>query len=37
MVKIPGTTEGARAVRALIAEGINVNITLLFSIDAHRR
>jgi transaldolase len=36
MVKIPGTTEGARAVRALIAEGINVNITLLFSIDAHR-
>jgi transaldolase len=36
MVKIPGTTEGARAVRALIADGINVNITLLFSIDAHR-
>ena len=36
MVKIPGTREGARAVRALIAEGINVNITLLFSIDAHR-
>jgi len=36
MVKIPGTKEGARAVRALIAEGINVNITLLFSIDAHR-
>jgi len=37
MVKIPGTIEGARAVRALIADGINVNITLLFSIDAHRR
>jgi len=36
MVKIPGTTEGARAVRALIADGVNVNITLLFSIDAHR-
>ena len=36
MVKIPGTQEGARAVRALIADGINVNITLLFSIDAHR-
>ena len=37
MVKIPGTAEGAGAVRALIAEGVNVNITLLFSIDAHRR
>ncbi|HEX6049100.1 MAG TPA: transaldolase, partial [Gemmatimonadaceae bacterium] len=37
MVKIPGTTEGAKAVRALIADGVNVNITLLFSIDAHRR
>ena len=37
MVKIPGTTQGARAVRALIADGINVNITLLFSIDAHRQ
>ena len=37
MVKIPGTVEGASAVRALIADGVNVNITLLFSIDAHRR
>ncbi len=37
MVKIPGTIEGAKAVRALIADGVNVNITLLFSIDAHRR
>jgi transaldolase len=37
MVKIPGTVEGARAVRALIADGVNVNITLLFSIEAHRR
>jgi len=37
MVKVPGTVEGADAVRALIAEGVNVNITLLFSIDAHRR
>jgi transaldolase len=36
MVKIPGTAEGGRAVRTLIADGINVNITLLFSIDAHR-
>jgi transaldolase len=37
MVKIPGTSQGARAVRALIAEGVNVNITLLFSIEAHRQ
>ena len=36
MVKVPGTPEGAVAARQLIAEGINVNITLLFSVDAHR-
>jgi transaldolase len=37
MVKVPGTAEGAKAVRRLIADGINVNVTLLFSIDAHAR
>jgi transaldolase len=37
MVKVPGTSEGAIAVRRLIAEGINVNITLLFAIEAHER
>jgi transaldolase len=37
MVKVPGTGDGAFAVRTLIAEGINVNITLLFGIDAHER
>ena len=37
MVKVPGTDEGALAVRELIAAGINVNITLLFSTDAHDR
>lgn len=37
MVKVPGTEEGAKAVRQLIGEGINVNITLLFSVDAHER
>lgn len=35
MVKVPGTPEGALAIRRLIAEGINVNVTLLFSIQAH--
>lgn len=37
MVKVPGTVEGARAVRRLIAQGINVNVTLLFAIAAHDR
>ncbi len=37
MIKVPGTVEGAVAVRTLIGSGINVNITLLFSLDAHRR
>jgi transaldolase len=37
MVKVPGTGEAASAVRTLITEGINVNITLLFAIDAHER
>ncbi|MEO8578234.1 MAG: transaldolase [Gemmatimonadales bacterium] len=37
MVKVPGTPQGALAVRQLIADGVNVNITLLFSLDAHER
>ena len=37
MIKVPGTPEGAEAIRQLIADGINVNVTLLFSIDAHAR
>src|SRR3954470_6617798 len=37
MIKVPGTDEGALSVRQLIAGGINVNITLLFAIEAHRR
>jgi len=36
MVKIPGTTEGVPAIRAALAEGININITLLFSVARHR-
>jgi transaldolase len=37
MIKVPGTVEGAEAVQQLIADGINVNVTLLFAIDAHAR
>ncbi len=37
MVKVPGTAEGSKAVRALLEEGININITLLFAIDAYER
>ena len=37
MIKVPGTAEGAKAVRRLVADGINVNVTLLFSVDAHLR
>ena len=37
MIKVPGTAEGASAVRQLIGGGMNVNITLLFAIEAHRR
>jgi transaldolase len=35
MIKVPGTAAGAAAARRLLADGINVNITLLFSIDAY--
>jgi transaldolase/glucose-6-phosphate isomerase len=37
MIKVPATSEGIEAVRALIADGINVNVTLLFSQSAYRR
>ena len=36
MIKVPGTAEGMPAVRRLIGEGINVNVTLIFSLDAYR-
>jgi transaldolase len=35
MIKIPGTPEGVPAVRAAIAAGININVTLLFSVAAY--
>jgi transaldolase/glucose-6-phosphate isomerase len=37
MIKIPGTEEGVPAIEQAIAEGINVNVTLLFSVDAYAR
>lgn len=33
MIKVPGTVEGKPAVQTLLTEGINVNITLLFSLE----
>ncbi len=37
MIKIPATLEGLPAITHCLAEGINVNITLLFSIDRYRQ
>jgi len=37
MVKIPGTPEGIPAIEQLISEGININVTLLFSNEAYER
>ncbi|MGE5497287.1 MAG: transaldolase [Syntrophothermus sp.] len=36
MIKIPGLAEGIPAVRQLISEGININITLLFSLGKYK-
>jgi transaldolase len=37
MIKVPGTPEGCVALRRLIADGLNVNVTLLFAVDAHAK
>ena len=37
MVKVPGTAEGLPAIEQLIADGVNVNITLLFSVERYQR
>jgi len=37
MIKIPGTLEGLPAVTRCLAEGINVNVTLLFSVERYRQ
>jgi len=36
-IKIPGTQPGVPAIEACLARGININITLLFSVAAHRQ
>jgi transaldolase/glucose-6-phosphate isomerase len=35
MIKIPGTTEGVPAIEQMIYEGVNVNVTLLFSVESY--
>jgi len=37
MIKVPGTPEGVPAIRQLIGEGLNINVTLLFAQEAHVR
>ncbi len=36
-IKIPATEAGIPAIEGAIAEGINVNVTLMFSVDVYRR
>ena len=36
MVKVPATKAGVPAIRALIEDGININVTLLFSIESYQ-
>lgn len=35
MIKVPGTPKGTAAIRGLIADGININVTLLFAQTAY--
>src|SRR5215216_720100 len=37
MVKIPGTVEAVPVIQQMLTEGININITLLFSVAAYER
>jgi transaldolase len=36
LIKIPATVEGLPAITAVLAEGISVNVTLIFSLDRYR-
>ena len=35
MIKIPGTAEGVDAIEEAIYDGININVTLLFAVEAY--
>lgn len=37
MIKVPATQEGLPAIQALIADGININVTLLFSVERYNQ
>lgn len=37
MIKVPATPAGLPAIRTLISEGVNVNVTLIFSIEVYER
>jgi len=37
MIKIPGTEEGLPAIEQMIYEGLNINVTLLFGVEAYAR
>ena len=37
MIKVPATPEGVPAIRTLLSEGINVNVTLLFAVRPTKR
>src|SRR5207302_5193037 len=37
MIKVPGTAEGLPAIRTLIGEGININVTLLFAQEVYEK
>jgi transaldolase/glucose-6-phosphate isomerase len=36
MIKVPGTPEGMHAIRVLTSKAININVTLLFSVESYR-
>ena len=37
MFKVPATDDGYEAIAALLAEGINVNVTLIFALEQYRK
>jgi len=37
MIKVPGTAEGIPAIRQLVSEGININVTLLFAQEVYEK